>query len=223
MGETEHEEHLTAWANRFDAPESELFVKDGDLSGYWVADTRICAVLKETNEEVVENDLRMHHMQKLEGDLGRGDSISKLSVWAAAIRDECPTYEECRAMDLVRKIGPELAVVNVKKTSGGPDAETSELHQFASTYREDLREQIELLDPEIVLGCGKTVDLILMWLFGLRWREQPLNDLKEVPDLRWAHHDDRIWLSLAHPSYPPAPEREYDRLVEGWPRIQIGL
>lgn len=82
MGKSEHNDHLDDWAKRFESTESETFVCDGALGDYWEANTRIGAVLKETNEPVVYDDLRKHHMEKLEGALKRDDSIFRLSVWA---------------------------------------------------------------------------------------------------------------------------------------------
>lgn len=220
MGKSEHNDHLDDWADRFGTTESKTFVRDGDLDNYWDADTRICAVLKETNESVVGDDLRKHHMRKLENKLRRDDSIFRLSVWAAVLRGMRNTYEECRQEELVRKIGRQLAVVNVKKTSGGPTAESSELQEFASTHREDLKEQINLLDPEIVLACGTSVDLILMWLFRLEWRDEPLDGEK---NLRWAEHGERIYVTLTHPSAPGAAKNEFERLTRAWPQIQSEL
>lgn len=220
MGESEHNDHLDDWADRFETTESKTFVRDGDLDHYWDADTRICTVLKETNEPVVCDDLRTHHMKKLEGKLRCDDSIFRLGVWAAVLRRRCSTYEECRQEGLVRKIGRQLAVVNLKKTSGGPKAESSELHAFASTYRRDLKEQIRLLDPEIVLACGKSVDLILMWLFRLEWRDEPMDGEK---NLRWAVQGERIYVTLVHPSAPGAVKKEFERLTRAWPQIQSEL
>lgn len=217
MSELDHNAHLTEWAERFRSKEQEPFVPDGALADYWQADTGICAVLKEPRERPKYGDLRDHHIAKLENDLTRGDSIFRVSVWAAAIKNRCGTYDKCRQEGLVRDGARELAVVNLKKTPGGSRTVSAELHEFASLHRDDLIQQIKSLDPEIALGYGKWVGSILMWLFRLEWESLPVDALKP---LRWARRHRRTFISLTHPSAPGAAKQEYGRLSEAWPRIQ---
>lgn len=222
------EKLLADWRKCFKDETGNRFVSDGALDDYWGADPRICAVLKEPNQLPQRGesdhasdyaDLRRHHMAKLEDGVSAGDSIFKLSVWASAIRRLCDSYQECKRVELVKQVGPQLAVVNVKKTPGGPQADSSEIMVFASRYREELSKQIELLDPDIVFACGSGVDDILMWLFHLEWNRVRGDD-SDLDSLRWAQQDDRIWVALAHPSYPPGPKEEFHRLREQWPEIE---
>ena len=86
-----------------------------------------------------------------------------LARWAVGRQDGFPPYEPI-ASDRLRLNAAlrRLAVINLKKISGGASADGSEINRFAVRDRALLRQQIRALDPEMILACG-TFD-VLPWL-----------------------------------------------------------
>lgn len=85
------------------------------------------------------------------------------AVWVAGIFDSFPPYAEI-CHDTVRKNAAlrRVAVMNLKKLSGGATTDGATLNRYAFHDRSLLRMQIAALNPTIILSCGTFEEVL--WL-----------------------------------------------------------
>lgn len=78
-----------------------------------------------------------------------------------------------------------IAVVNVKKSCGKSSSKMDEINRYASYDKEELRRELELCDPTIIV-CGYTISSLSIIL---------QNDIKKTPNDNWFY-----WVELnQHP------------------------
>ncbi len=85
--------------------------------------------------------------------------------WAAGIIHDFPHFSEVDNYPRRREAIRQVAVINLKKTSGGPYSKMSVINAYAFKDRELLLRQIEEIAPEIIVACGTFNSLI--WLLEL--------------------------------------------------------
>ena len=107
---------------------------------------------------------------------------------------------------------PQVAAINIKKTSGGSWSDRSILNAYTAHDRELLVEQIERIDPELIIACGTFDQLI--WLLDL---DVNLDHPLKAP----VKYGDRpIWVVPAsHPAARGKNESAYTELREKVARI----
>lgn len=88
-----------------------------------------------------------------------------VSRWAAGILFHFPKYEEIDTWSVMKEALEKVASINLKKTSGGGFSDMSIINAYAYTDRELLLEQIDEIQPNIIIACG-TFDSVI-WLLGL--------------------------------------------------------
>jgi len=132
--------------------------KDGAGAAYYHGTPRILAVLKEPNDSCGA-DLRQDFLN-----VGARWAIwHRLSEWAAGILHEFPPYEDVYGHAILKNDAlRRIAVVNLKKLSGGASIDDAKLQRCAFRDRDFLRTQICSLKPTLILACGTFEPLL--WL-----------------------------------------------------------
>ena len=135
-----------------------------------------------------------------------------LSRWAYGILNGFPPFK-----DMDKDKGGRLAafksiaIVNVKKTSGRSTSNPKVITDFAELWQEELRKQIEIIAPDVIIS-GNVPSAALTTLFcGLELKPsgcfKPPRDKTPVRVGRW--HNCKI-IDFRHPSR--APHRAYNVL-----------
>ncbi len=149
--------------------------RDGiiDVTAYRHSKPRILFVMREVND-FPEGDLRVM--------LSKGPKYQMwhtVARWASGILNGFPPFEEIDTWTAMKDSIRSIATINLKKITGGSTADMSIVNAFAFRDRDLLLEQIELIDPEIIIAAG-TFDT-LVWLLELEvYPEKPLD--RPVPE-----------------------------------------
>jgi len=86
--------------------------------------------------------------------------------WTAGILNNFPPFTDIDNYETMKDAIIKIATINLKKASGGPSSNMSVINAYAFQDCSLLREQIEAINPNIVMACG-TFD-ILIWLLELK-------------------------------------------------------
>ena len=137
------------------------FIRDGiiNLENWKKQKVRICFIL---NEAGGYNDLeKFPNGADLAADWNERGSFStfmfKLAVWTKAIQDSfvAPiTYNKQEVMKIRDELIRSIAIVNIKKTDGQKRSNFEILQRFASEDAEELKRELELVNPNIII-CGE--------------------------------------------------------------------
>ena len=87
------------------------------------------------------------------------------SRWAAGILYNFPEYEKIDTWPMKKGAIRKIASINLKKTSGRSYSNMSVINAYAYADKELLLEQIDEIQPNIIVACG-TFDSMI-WLLGL--------------------------------------------------------
>lgn len=134
--------------------------KDGAGGRYGDSGLRILSVLKDPDNSA-GTDLRHDFLN------GGAKYLiwHRLAEWAAGILNGFPPYEEVYGNTALKNDAlSRIAVANLKKRSGGSSIDDGTLNRFAFKDRALLRQQIQSLDPTVMLAGGTFDQLI--WLLG---------------------------------------------------------
>ena len=146
-----HEDLLDRWKSR---AESEI-VKDGvfDEARWKSAPLRVLFILKDAYDS--ENPKEGWDLRQFAHEEGfNGVTLREMSHWVHALFHSDHKYP-CNSSDQLREALLSTASINVKKTPGATYAVNSEIREHAVDFKDLLNEQIELIDPELVV-CGST-------------------------------------------------------------------
>ena len=86
--------------------------------------------------------------------------------WAAGVLENFPEYKSIEKIISLKDAINQIAIINLKKKTGGASSRSSIVHAFANQDRELLKEQIKLINPKTIIACGTFIPLI--WLLDLR-------------------------------------------------------
>ena len=139
------------WADRF---EGERFMKDGIIheDDWDKSRCKVLVVLKEDNN-CPSDDLRKECREKpwpVPGSWSYGLQQSgpgKVRAYSEASKDES-VAEGCRS----------LAILNLKKSSGGPIANPDTIRKYALRDADLIRREMEIINPDIII-CGGTFSI----------------------------------------------------------------
>lgn len=144
------------WAEHYKAIgiDPERICEDGILNDekYRRAKKRILFVLRETN------DYKAGLRELLKGG-PRFPLWHTVNKWAAGILNDFPPYLQIEN-EAINSALPQVAVINIKKVTGGSKANPDEIGWYAHQDRDLLLEQIKNITPEIIVACG-TFDTVL--------------------------------------------------------------
>jgi hypothetical protein len=173
--EKQIEEQLKKFENAVELPfnaelgEQMQYVRDGILNveAYLSAPVKILYILKDVNSRGNDlSDMRKDLVKLNEKDKNRIDD-----GWGATWRPiayatygifENMNFQEIRDnigdingnADEILKHIPKIAHLNVKKIAGVETANDTEIQNFYNQYKDLLHEQIELINPDVLIFCG---------------------------------------------------------------------
>lgn len=133
---------------------AETFVKDGlaDAEQYCAAPVRILYVLKEVNGG------ESWDLRRFIRNGGRNETWNVVSRWTQSIFNlaEEPAWKTLAENNEDRRKTylPCIAAVNMKKTAGRCVADNKKVKQAALQNAHNLREQVALYQPDIIVCCG---------------------------------------------------------------------
>lgn len=199
--------------------ESVIVVPDGAGADYSDASPRILFVLKDPNAKGQDvSDVRTWDARRQLDKGPEGITWKAVARWAVALgtlwsTGSLPPRKEANDPELMRKALRASAAINLKKVAGGSSIAPEVLHAHAHQFRDVLREQIALLNPEIIVACG-TGD-------QLRW----LLDLASPPDsakyhIAWTPSDVPV-VMFQHPARPGDGYAALRNVVENSPRTLV--
>ena len=85
--------------------------------------------------------------------------------WAAGILNGFPEYSEINIRSKLTDALQQVAIINLKKVTGSSASNMSVVNAYAHQDRVLLLEQIQNIDPHIILSCGVLHSLI--WLLDI--------------------------------------------------------
>lgn len=145
---------------------SSKFVRDGiiDKDAWNKAPVKILVILKEPNGEqgnkTPEGDYNLCTELSDVKKLKENNVLSKYATWRNVfywqngllnIASNSPiSFEECKALSKNGNLNS-LAVLNLKKTYGGASSNMKEIETFGDTDKDLILEQIERIDPDIII------------------------------------------------------------------------
>ncbi|GHV35530.1 hypothetical protein FACS1894178_5290 [Bacteroidia bacterium] len=145
------------------------YVRDGILNveAYLSASVKILYILKDVNSR--GNDLsdmrkalvKLNEKDKNRIDDGWGNTWRPIAYATYGIFEKMNFQEICdnigdingNAAEILKYI-PNIAHINVKKYAGVETANDTEIQNFYNKYKPLLHEQIELINPDVLIFCG---------------------------------------------------------------------
>ena len=99
------------------------------------------------------------------------------------------------------------AIINLKKSPGGPASNNKIIEIYAIDDKEFIKKEIKIISPEIVI-CGGTFAICEKIFEGVEEIREKLYRVRELGDM--------LWIKCYHPSYPIKKrlERMYYTLME---------
>lgn len=190
------------------------FVEDGiiDMAKWGHAGKRVLFILRETNgyrssmAALIHKACTTHPYSKL----WDRPTFHNVGRWAHgllhATEADFPSFEAAHKNRKTSLLA--CAFINLKKTTGGARA-TAAVEHAAARDAIFLREQIELIDPQVVV-CGGTYKAIKQHLYpGIR---------RVAPRVHEA--GGRLFINANHPSYLKKTAEMYDDVVGSYARYQ---
>lgn len=166
------EEQLTRFEHAIELPintetgERMSFVRDGivNVSKYLEAPVKILWILKEAHSDDDSLPDMRPNLASL-NDNDNPDIMDRLwaPTWRAVAYATYGIFENMNMDDIpemngnaqeVLKYMPCIAHINVKKYAGGSNANMSEIQRFYNKYKTLLHEQVEIIDPEVMIFGG---------------------------------------------------------------------
>ena len=102
----------------------------------------------------------------------------KAAIWTQAIQDAfsgAVLYDPNHIREQERALIDSIAIVNVKKSNGTNTSSYNDLEKYAREDRPKLEQQLELLQPQVIL-CGNTLGLLKLVLDGVLKNENTWAD-----------------------------------------------
>lgn len=131
------------------------------------SDKRILFVLKELNDPGRPYDSRVVVTYNPDSDNIPSNRNIKNMLYATkgileSKADKTSPFNENDDMDILMKIWDNAAVakINVKKQPGGSVADTNEIADHMNTYKEFLKQQLQLLNANIIVCCDNRAGIL---------------------------------------------------------------
>ena len=142
-----------------------IFIRDGVVCPErWFSQTvRPLFLLKEAYHGDGDWDLIADHLLT-EGKIGRHTIWKRISQWTRGLMlttEDClyPYADEAADHVFGNPYLRQAAVVNVKKSGGEKVSDYKEIQRYAEYDRRELRREIELIDPTVIV-CGYTISAL---------------------------------------------------------------
>ncbi|MCP8687156.1 hypothetical protein [Marinobacterium sedimentorum] len=201
---------MDAWRKQFEANNRDKprpFNLDGVVSEeHWeMAPRKVLFVLKETNSRR-QQDIREAILRSSQKKTGwhKGKVLRRVGRWAYGLTHydgEIPDFTQAKKSQFQAPLS--IAYLNLRKTSGGARTNAKALERDVRVYAEYTRQQIELINPEIVVLCG-TYNVVKKELYP---------ELKKV-SARVHSLNERIFINVFHPAQRTLKARDlYDQVL----------
>ena len=141
--------------------QNNVFICDGIVcpEQWFSQDIRPLFLLKEAYGGNKDWNLITEHLLT-SGRMGRG-TWHRVTVWTMGLLSTSQSKIEPYFVDEAMKYYgnqflQQIAVVNVKKSGGTNNSDMTLINQYAAADKEELRKEIELIDPTVIV-CGYTI------------------------------------------------------------------
>lgn len=197
-----------------------LLYRNGDETQIWNnSKYKICILLKEPPQPY---DARYYY--KVNSNFGH-----RIAAWVSGINlhdnGDClassfeNVYSKTKESRNLREYGFQnnaLAIVNLKKTMGGPSAVKSEIVDIVSKYSLQIKEELDILNPNIIICGGKLVfDLAVGNIF---------NDIKydiiNADKLFYYKSKKMILINNYHPSARTSNKKIYESVLDSFLNLE---
>lgn len=181
---TELDRLFARWQRRYPFT---AFIRDGIVDPVRYASPHILFILRDKNQDTPGDlcrDLREY---------GSGwKTWNNVGRWTAALLDKNGEYpwdmSRTRRMEQLTRI----AVLNLKKEGGGPRTIGAELERAVKEQQQEIRKEIQLLAPDLILCCGLptagmpgNAELLQRYVFP--------DEMQKIGQIT-SHIPDRTWL-----------------------------
>jgi hypothetical protein len=175
--------------------------------------TRILWILKESNKEEDNNkNPEGWYLREYLWEIASGEETGKnwkktyllVAKISYAIINGASAFGDISDDDLIKNIFKKIAVINVKKTNGGSEADK---YEIASYYRDDkqlILDQIEAIQPEIIINCSGVEEL---------FNDLKTGAVKEIDEFRSAQYNDVLVIDAYHPAQRKITHEQYFNLI----------
>lgn len=192
--------------------------KDGavDPECYFKSTPRILFILKEMNASPwIADDL----CEYLTESNTRAQTWNNVLRWRKGLRDvwagkhpddiRYSDFDHINTADRKENL-KDIAAINLKKVPGSSSSNMLDINSHAEHFKELLSEQVELLDPEVIVACG-------VWLHHIKGFE-PLQSIEHKDPRSTVHVFEgkpRVVLWSEHPQARKNAKGMFDALVSG--------
>ena len=182
-----------------------VFIRDGIVcpEQWFPQKVRPLFLLKEAYHGTGDWDLIKDHLLTKEK-MGKHITWKRVSQWTQGLLHTsttylCPFRDEAAMHYFGNEQLRQIAVVNVKKSDGAKDSKKDNILQYAQCDCTELRREIELIDPTIIV-CGYTITSLNI-ILGYNIKDRQNSNLYYFTRL---NGHDVIVLDYYHPSnrYP---------------------
>lgn len=187
------------------------FSKDGiiDEDLYDCAPKKLLFVIRETND-FAEGDLRV-----LYKDGPKHQMAAQLSKWAAGIFHNFPDFDKVdNDIELRNKAMQMIALLNLKKYSGGPTVDFNLLNAFSLFDKEFIKIEIDIINPDIIICCNTFIEF--MWTMDLKSEARKLLKLgvnnNDIFNDVYYYNGKRVIAWPHHPSDRKSHKENYNEL-----------
>lgn len=194
--------------------EDGLMYRNGQEDRLWSESPRKIAFLLKENNNNDGEDVR-HWSGSINGYSPNGLFFNRISAWLYGIThlegNSYPSIEDAFNPTNQMKALQELpyAYVNVKKKSGGPVANESQITDFAKRYAKYIREELDILQPNIIVCGGNTVFRVAKELIYPELKFQQKNS--------WVYQNKEKQITIINSFHPTAhkPNKQmYEWMME---------
>ncbi len=189
---------------------ADKFSPDGIINeeSYQGASIKLLFILRESNTGHGKGiDIKIH----------LGDNLKwiiwhQLAKWAFGILNnfERPFEDVNNSYEEMRAASRQIAVMNLKKYTGGSSVDYSLLNAFAFLDSEFIREEIDIIEPEVIVCCNTFIET--MWALDLVDVKKSIQYYQKLLERYFEYKQTRIVAFPHHPADRKSHEANYNEL-----------
>lgn len=194
-------ENLIKLFNQWQKELDGKFVADGTInSEKWEeANKKILVILKETNDfdDYGLNDLINKNINNSKSGIWKGLTWHNVGRVSYSLLNISASFKDAHKKR--KETLKHIAVMNIKKTTGKSKSKNKVIKSHAKRYKDYIKKEIEIINPDIVL-LGGTYDFLKRIL-----------NLEKIYDnlYKEKENDKRIYIKCYHPAYFRITTKKY--------------